>query len=78
MIILGRNIICHIHRHALLVFVFQAFFTKFYIPEKELYPAEVESVDKLARALVVSAPCGDTNHSHTNHLIPNFLYHHWP
>ena len=34
--------------------ILQAFFTKFYIPEKELYPAEVENVDKLARALVVS------------------------
>merc|ERR1712025_875465 len=32
--------------------ILQAFFTKFYIPEKETYPAEVENVDKLARALV--------------------------
>ena len=32
----------------------QAFYTKFYVPEKELFPAEVEHTDKLARALVVS------------------------
>ena len=34
--------------------VLQAFYTKFYVPEKELFPAEVENTDKLARALVVS------------------------
>jgi len=33
--------------------VFQAFYTKFYIPEKDLYPQEVECTDKLSRALVV-------------------------
>jgi len=31
----------------------QAFYTKFYIPEKDLYPQEVECTDKLSRALVV-------------------------
>ena len=31
----------------------QAFYSKFYIPEKDLYPQEVEFTDKLARALVV-------------------------
>lgn len=38
---------------------FQAFYSKFYIPEKDIYPAEVENTDKLARALVVS--CGEWN-----------------
>lgn len=33
---------------------FQAFYTKFYIPDKDLYPQEVENTDKLSRALVVS------------------------
>ena len=32
---------------------FQAFYTKFYSPEKELFPQEIENTDKLARALVV-------------------------
>ncbi|ELT91343.1 hypothetical protein CAPTEDRAFT_201920 [Capitella teleta] len=31
---------------------FQAFYTKFYIPDKDLYPQEVENTDKLSRALV--------------------------
>jgi len=31
----------------------QAFYTKFYIPEKDLYAQEVECTDKLSRALVV-------------------------
>jgi len=35
------------------VLVVQAFYTKFYIPEKDLYPQEVECTDRLARALVV-------------------------
>ena len=34
--------------------ILQAFYTKFYIPEKDMYPAEVENTDKLARAFVVS------------------------
>ena len=33
--------------------ILQAFYTKFYIPEKDMYPAEVENTDKLARAFVV-------------------------
>jgi len=33
--------------------LWQAFYTKFYIPEKDLYPQEVECTDKLSRALVV-------------------------
>ena len=35
------------------MFRLQAFYTKFYIPEKELYPAEVDITDKLTRSLVV-------------------------
>jgi len=35
----------------------QAFYTKFYVPEKDLYPQEVENTDKLARALVVNNAC---------------------
>lgn len=34
--------------------ILQAFYTKFYIPEKDMYPAEVENTDKLARAFVAS------------------------
>lgn len=35
------------------VSLLQAFYTKFYQPEKDTHPEEVENTDKLARALVV-------------------------
>lgn len=33
----------------------QAFYSKFYVPEKDNFPSEVETTDKLARAIVVSS-----------------------
>jgi len=35
------------------VVVLKAFYSKFYLPEKDLHPEEVENTDKLSRALVV-------------------------
>ena len=54
----GNNIeaVVHIHLHYFfdaVMPIIQAFYTKFYIPEKEVYPQEVENTDKLSRALTV-------------------------
>jgi hypothetical protein len=32
--------------------VVQAFYSKFYVPEKDSFPSEVETTDKLARSIV--------------------------
>ena len=51
---LKSNIHCTLHYFFDAVMpILQAFYTKFYIPEKDMYPAEVENTDKLARAFVV-------------------------
>ena len=31
----------------------KAFYSKFYVPEKDSFPSEVETTDKLARSIVV-------------------------
>ncbi len=49
------NVHCKLHYFFDTVMpILQAFYTKFYIPEKDMYPAEVENTDKLARAFVAS------------------------
>ena len=53
--------VVHIHLHYFfdaVMPIIQAFYTKFYIPEKDIYPQEVENTDKLARALTVRAIIG--------------------
>lgn len=39
----------------------QAFYTKFFSPEKDMYPHEIENTDKLARSIVVSHAYNDVN-----------------